>query len=971
MKKYLLVIIAFLNAIIIYGQTPDSWTKKADFGGDARSSAVVFAIGTKGYIGTGYNGVSQLKDFWEYDSYTDKWTRKADFPGVARSGATGFSIGNKGYIGGGEQDYYGPYYADFWEYDPATDKWTRIADFPGVKRNLAAGFSIGNKGYYGLGFTANTGDVFYSDFWEYDPALDKWTRKADYGGGGRNGAGSFSIDNKGYVGCGFNWEYGGWTRDFWEYDPATNKWTRKADFGGSAREYISAVGFSIGNKGYLGTGYPERLKDFWEYDLANNIWTRKADLGGGARASANGFSIGSKGYIGCGDAYPSYYKDLWEYTPGNVITVVPTITSFSPTSGHTSSTVTINGTNFSANPNDDIVYFGAVRAVVASATTTKLKVYVPVGTTYEPITVTVNGLTANSTKPFVVTFEGGNNAFTQNSFAPKKDYALGYNPCGSYIGDFDGDGRTDMVTGDFNSSIISVLRNTSRRGSISFAQKKNFTAGNGNRSCTAGDLDGDGKLDIVTGNISANTISVLRNSGTKGNISFAPKTDFATGNSPGYAVIRDLDGDGKSEIIVTNFGSATFSVFRNTSAVGNISFDSRKDFTTALGNFNCAISDLDGDGKPDVVVGTEAPSNIFSVFQNTSTPGNISFAARLDYTTYPERQGVAIGDLDGDGKPDLAIENFNNPDHSLSIFRNTSTNGTISFASKIDYSSGGTADFASITDLNGDGKPDIILNNYWSNNISVLKNIGSNGVISFAPKVDYNTGSGPRFINAADIDGDGKPDIVLDNLFSETVSVLQNLIGDNGCTPPSDLKVTNITDASGMLTWSLPDTAATAFEIRYRAVGDSAWLYKRIEGTQNAITLQHLSANTTYHWQIRSNCEGEISQGTHGPDFTTASSFASSTKIADALIGGKFGIYISPNPVTGNVLSLHITSANETSMQLSVTDMQGRILISQNLVLDASSNKTIDVATLPKGMYILKVMNKRNEQQQIKFIKAN
>ena len=90
-----------------------------------------------------------------------------------------------------------------------------------------------------------------------------------------------------------------YTKDFWEYDPAANTWTQKADFGGTAR--YGAVGFSIGSKGYIGTGYDgSYIKDFWEYDPAANTWTQKADFGGTARYGAVGFSIGSKGYIGTG-----------------------------------------------------------------------------------------------------------------------------------------------------------------------------------------------------------------------------------------------------------------------------------------------------------------------------------------------------------------------------------------------------------------------------------------------------------------------------------------------------------------------------------------------------------------------------------------------------------------------------------------------------------------------------------------------
>src|SRR5271157_3785708 len=91
----------------------------ADFGGAARDSAVGFSIGSKGYIGTGYDGTTEYKDFWEYDPTANTWTRKADFAGAARDSAVGFAIGSigKGYIGtgyDGSSDY-----KDFWEYDPS------------------------------------------------------------------------------------------------------------------------------------------------------------------------------------------------------------------------------------------------------------------------------------------------------------------------------------------------------------------------------------------------------------------------------------------------------------------------------------------------------------------------------------------------------------------------------------------------------------------------------------------------------------------------------------------------------------------------------------------------------------------------------------------------------------------------------------------------------------------------------------
>jgi hypothetical protein len=143
---------------------------------------------------------------------------------------------------------------------------------------------------------------------------DTWTQKADFGGIERFGAVGFSIGMKGYIGTGCDGD--SLFSDFWEYDPIADTWTQKADFGGSARIY--AVGFSINSKGYIGTGMDWDLRDdFWEYDPIYNIWSQKASLEGGSRYGAVGFSVNSKGYIGTGSIIYEGEKtnDFWEYDP--------------------------------------------------------------------------------------------------------------------------------------------------------------------------------------------------------------------------------------------------------------------------------------------------------------------------------------------------------------------------------------------------------------------------------------------------------------------------------------------------------------------------------------------------------------------------------------------------------------------------------------------------------------------------------
>jgi len=246
---------------------------------------------------------------------TKIWIQKADFGGWKRCNAVGFSIGTKGYIGTGAQfiDIFTSSFQDFWEWNQISNVWTQKANFAGMKRFSAVGFSIGSKGYIGTGAEDGGNNKYYIDFWEWDQSSNVWTQKADFGGMKRYKAVGFSIGNKGYIGTGTDTS-GYSTNDFWEWDQSSNVWTKKADFGGTKRN--SAVGFSIGTKGYIGTGANSLTNygDFWEWNQATNIWTQKADFAGTARNNATGFSIGTKGYIGTGrDDSFVIKKDFWEW----------------------------------------------------------------------------------------------------------------------------------------------------------------------------------------------------------------------------------------------------------------------------------------------------------------------------------------------------------------------------------------------------------------------------------------------------------------------------------------------------------------------------------------------------------------------------------------------------------------------------------------------------------------------------------
>ncbi len=146
-----------------------------------------------------------------------------------------------------------------------------------------------------------------------------WTQKADFFPGNRAGAYGFSIGNKGYVGSGLFDSLGTLyiINDFWEYDPQTDAWTQMANLPGLYR--ASASAFSISQKGYVCNGSNQSgfyLNDMWEYDASNNLWTQKANFPGAARYTSASFVIGDYAYVGMGKSGP-WHADFYRYDPSN------------------------------------------------------------------------------------------------------------------------------------------------------------------------------------------------------------------------------------------------------------------------------------------------------------------------------------------------------------------------------------------------------------------------------------------------------------------------------------------------------------------------------------------------------------------------------------------------------------------------------------------------------------------------------
>jgi VCBS repeat protein/ASPM-SPD-2-Hydin domain-containing protein len=345
-------------------------------------------------------------------------------------------------------------------------------------------------------------------------------------------------------------------------------------------------------------------------------------------------------------------------------------------------------------------------------------------------------------------------------FAASMDYAAGANPVAVVAGDFNGDGKLDLAVVDANGDNVSILLGN---GDGTFHGRLVYGVGSLPEGITTGDFNGDGKLDLAVANYSDNTISVLLGNGDG---TFQVQQTYPVGLEPTSIASGDLNGDGKLDLAVSvkncPIGPCSPGFVSVLLGKGDGTFAAHVDYTADIGPASVAIGDFNGDGKPDLAVGSLVGT--VSILLNN---GDGTFQPHVDYAVNQVAVGLAVSDFNGDGKLDLAV---NNGGGVVSILLGQG-NGT--FQAHVDYGvaanpqNSGTSVIAG--DFNGDGKVDLAVAD--SNGASILL---GNGNGAFGSVANYTTGNSPISAVAADFNGDGKPDLAVVNSSDNTVSILLN-----------------------------------------------------------------------------------------------------------------------------------------------------------------------------------------------------
>jgi hypothetical protein len=336
-------------------------------------------------------------------------------------------------------------------------------------------------------------------------------------------------------------------------------------------------------------------------------------------------------------------------------------------------------------------------------------------------------------------------------------------------GDLNRDGKPDLAIANYADATVSVLLG---RGDGTFDVESRYSVKSSPTSVAVADFNGDGTPDLVVASYGSSQVSVLLGNG---NGTFQPAVNcwsYATSKDiqPYAVAVGDFNGDGKADLVVTNYSNIGFPFLEGTTVSvllgnGDGTFQPPVEFAAGSGPLPVAVADMNGDGYLDLVVGNNFSNNVSILLGN----GDGTFRQTLTVDAGDRPSSVAVGDFNGDDIPDLAITNSFAGTVSVLL---GSGDGT--FRQRVTYATDQYTDPFSVVavDLAGDGKLDLAVAMWFCcdledpNALGTLNVLIGNGDGTFQPSLPFDR---PAFVRharslvTADFNRDGKPDLAVVN----------------------------------------------------------------------------------------------------------------------------------------------------------------------------------------------------------------
>jgi hypothetical protein len=338
---------------------------------------------------------------------------------------------------------------------------------------------------------------------------------------------------------------------------------------------------------------------------------------------------------------------------------------------------------------------------------------------------------------------------------------VGQSPVALVVGDFNGDGKADIVTANRDSNSVSILLGN---GDGTFRSALTIPVDSSPQKLATGDFNGDGKLDLAVATGSGNIDVLLGN----GDGTFRKAPPIALGYGVFSVVAGDFNGDGKLDLAAVSLSRTFVTIL---AGKGDGTFAQAGTLPLASGAASITAADFNGDGKLDLAVINEGDINgngaHVSIFLGN---GNGTFVTGANYPAGKFPAAIAVADLNGDHKLDLAVADFVGGAVDVLL-----GNGDGTFQSAAPFAAGRDPHDVAAGDFNNDGVPDLAVSNFNSGSISVLLGTGHG---AFRGPVTISLGgplsSSPGPLAVGDFNGDGKQDLAVGDGFGNVVRILLN-----------------------------------------------------------------------------------------------------------------------------------------------------------------------------------------------------